>query len=126
MCMEHKNKYDTFLLSYTKFTECFLLCLFGVFHPTREFFTRSFRDVTFVGEELQILTYARHLWPLSSEGSFACHTYCGTGHPFKMVSGAVTTCFNDIGLGFEHPAFRLWGERTNPLRHCRIFFVVFI
>ena len=25
------------------------------------------------------------LWPLSSEGSLACHSYCYTGHPFTMV-----------------------------------------
>ena len=31
-------------------------------------------DVTISGEELQILTYARHLWQLSSEGSLACPT----------------------------------------------------
>ena len=37
------------------------------------------------GEEMQILTYARHLWSLSSEGSLACHTYCDTEHPFIMV-----------------------------------------
>ena len=24
-------------------------------------------------------------WPLTSEGSLACHTYCDTGHPFIMV-----------------------------------------
>ena len=45
----------------------------------------SYGDVTITGEGLQILTYARHLWPLSSEGSLACHTYCDTGHPFIMV-----------------------------------------
>ena len=37
------------------------------------------------GEGLQILTYAQHSWPLSSEGSLTCHTYCDTGHPFIMV-----------------------------------------
>ena len=45
----------------------------------------SYGDVTITDEGLQILTYARHLWPLSSEGSLACHTYCETGHPFIMV-----------------------------------------
>ena len=34
----------------------------------------SFGDVTITGEGQQILTYVRHLWPLSSEGSLACHT----------------------------------------------------
>ena len=32
---------------------------------------------------LQILTYARHLWPLSSEGSLACHSYYDTGHVYN-------------------------------------------
>ena len=30
------------------------------------------------------------------------------------------TCFDDLGLsrlGFEHPTFRLWCKRSNPLRH---------
>ena len=45
----------------------------------------SYKDVTIAGEGLQILTYARHSWPLSSEGSFACPAYCDTGHPFIMV-----------------------------------------
>ena len=34
---------------------------------------------------LQNLTYTRLSWPLSSEGSLVCHTYCDTGHPLRMV-----------------------------------------
>ena len=45
----------------------------------------SHGDVSIAGEGLQILTYARHSWPLSSERSLACHTYYDTGHPFIMV-----------------------------------------
>ena len=47
----------------------------------------SFGDVTIADERLQLLTYiyAWHLWPVSSEGSLAYHTYCDTGHPFIMV-----------------------------------------
>ena len=58
------------------------------------------------------------------KGYSTCHTYCDTGHPFKMVisedprtrdtrtccrafiNEAVNTCLNDLGfsrLGFEHP-----------------------
>ena len=60
----------------------FLLCLFVCL----EFFVpHTYGDVTITAEGLQISTYARHLWPLSSEGSLACHTYCDMGHPFKMV-----------------------------------------
>ena len=53
----------------------------------------SYGDVTITGEGQQILTYARHSRPLSSEGSLACHAYCDTGHPFIMVFcwGSVTT-----------------------------------
>ena len=84
-------------------TSCLFVC-FEVFGPWRIF--HSFGDVTIAGEGIQILTYARHLGPLSSEGSLACHTYCDTGLPFIMVisedlwhsqlfpnvgSGAVTT-----------------------------------
>ena len=32
--------------------------------------------VTITDKRLQILTYARHLWPSSSEVSLARHTYC--------------------------------------------------
>ena len=42
-------------------------------------------DVTVAVEGLQILTCALHSWPLSSEASLACHTFCDTGHPFIMV-----------------------------------------
>ena len=37
-------------------------------------------------------------------------------------SGAVTTCFQDLGLwrlGFKHPTFRFRNEQSNPLRHRR-------
>ena len=57
-----------------------------------------------------------------------------TGHPRGPVTlipiakrffgWAVTICFNDLGLsrlGFEHPTFRLRGERSNRLRHRRGF-----
>ena len=45
----------------------------------------SFGDVTITGEGLQILIYARHSWPLSSESSLTCNTYCDTGQPLIMV-----------------------------------------
>ena len=100
----------------------------------------SVGEVTFTGEGLQILTYARHWWPLSSEGCLACHTYCDTRHPFIMVISQdprhsnllasvwqwscwhVNTCFKDLSLSqlwFEHPTFHSRVERSNPLRHRR-------
>ena len=39
----------------------FICCLFWVFRPTQEFFTHG--DVTITGEGLQMLIFARHLWP---------------------------------------------------------------
>ena len=42
-------------------------------------------NITITSKELQIFAYARHSWPLNSEHSLACHTYCDTGHPFIMV-----------------------------------------
>ena len=55
----------------------------------------------------------------------------GSGGPVTLApicrafgSGAVITCFYDSGLswlGFEHPTFRLQGERFNRLRHRRGF-----
>ena len=66
-------------MAHVRLFVCLLVCLFGVFRPTREFFTH------FAVEGLQILTYALPLWPFSSEGSIACHNFCDTGHPFIMV-----------------------------------------
>ena len=97
-----------------------LSCLFVSSFSSTMMIFQAYEDVTIIGEKLQILTYTRHLWPLNSKVSLAWHTYCGTGYPFiivtfvnpwhshllpNVVSGAVTTCFNDLGLsrlGFEH------------------------
>ena len=59
-------------------------CMFGIF----SFHSRilhSFGDVTIIEEGQQILTYARHSWPLSSEISLACLTYCDTRQRLIMV-----------------------------------------
>ena len=94
------------------------VCLnFGFSSHSRIF--HSYGDVTITGEGLQILTYAWHLWPLSSEGSLEWHTYCNTGHPFIMVisedpwhlhlycrafgSGAVFTWFRSVAAGIRTP-----------------------
>ena len=54
------------------------------YRPTREFFY-SYEDVTIADEGQQTLTYPRHSWLLSIEGSLACHAYCDTDPPFIMV-----------------------------------------
>ena len=85
--------------------------LIGVFRPT--------------GEGLQIMTYTRHSWPLSSEGSLACHTYWDREHPCIMVIwhtpvfeflavellllGLTTYVWCDRGLT---PISRMRGERS--------------
>ena len=72
------------------FIFCFLfllaliVCLFEILRHTREFL-HSYGDVKIIREGLQILTYTRHSWSFSSEGSLACHTFCDTGHPFIMI-----------------------------------------
>ena len=89
---------------------------------------------TITCEGLQILTYTRHSWPLRSEDPLTCHTYFDTGLPFIIAisedpwhshrcqafgSGAVTTCFSDLGL--SRPGIELWcptyKANALPLRH---------
>ena len=41
-----------------------IICLFGSFFPLENF--HSYGDVSFADEGFQIMTYARHSWPLSS------------------------------------------------------------
>ena len=63
-----------------------LVCLFGSFSSHSQVF-HSYGDLIITVEGLQIFSYTRHSWQLSSEGSLACHTYCDTGHPFiKVIS----------------------------------------
>ena len=57
--------------------------LFWVYRPTRECFTQM--EMSPLPVKTAIFTYARHSWPLSSEGSLTCHTYCDTGLRFIMV-----------------------------------------
>ena len=66
------------------FFVCFV-CLYdwGLSSHSRLF--HWYWDITIASEWLQILTYSRHSWPLSSEGSLARHTFCDTGHPFIIV-----------------------------------------
>ena len=68
----------------------------------------SHGDVTIAGEGLQMLTYARPSWPLSSEGSLTCHTLWDTGLPFIMV----------ISRTRDHMHFfHTWATLTNKTRY---------
>ena len=77
------------------------------------------------------LTYTRHSWPLSNEGSLPCHTYCDKGYSLIIAiseasdtniychefssTGAVTTCVYDLGLySNTQPS----ACETSALTHC--------
>ena len=97
----------------------------------------SYGDVTITVEGLKVLTYARHSWPLSSEGSSACHTYCDTGHPFIMVISEdpwhshllpsvwqwrfryLFLQLRSVAAGIRTPSPPFARRRCNPLRHRR-------
>ena len=82
------------------------LSLLRIFH--------SFRDVSIAVERLQMLTYVQHLWPLSSGGSLACHTYCNTGHPRTRT----------ITPNAERLAIEL--SLLNDYRIKLVYFIIFI
>ena len=98
---------------------------------------QSYGDVTMTGEGLLILTYARHLWPLNSEGSLACHTYCMwhrasfyNGHLQRPVR--LTPIAELLAVELSLPVFTIkvccsWDWNTQPstckanaLTHCDI------
>ena len=81
--IRYAGRYRWIFLIFCRYVRFFCLFFWSFSSHSRIF--HSFRDVTIAIEELQILTYARQLWPLSSEGSLACHTYCDTGNLFIMV-----------------------------------------
>ena len=89
------------------------VCLFGVFHPTWEFFTHM------EASPLLVNAYARHSWGIRLKWSFSrtrdTHTYCPA-----FESGTVTTFFKDLGLSrmeFEHPTFR-------PRGYCSFLLII--
>ena len=111
------------------------LCLF--FSPTREFFTHLETYITIASERLQILTYARHLWPFFSVPHILWHgRFVFNGH----LPGPVTLTPNTERLAVElsppvynnlqqpevcrgwdsnTKTFCLRGKHSNPLRHRR-------
>ena len=98
---------------------CFFVCLVFMSH-SRIF--HSYGDVTITSER-QILTYARHVWPLSKEISLVCHTYCDTGLWFMVVISEdpwhsnllpVTSCFCRGCYSNTQPS--IWG--SNAITDC--------
>ena len=106
----------------------FYVCL--VFSSHSRIF-HLYGDVTITGEGLQILTYARHSWPLSSEGSLGATPTVTRG--IRLIKVTLTLYAERLAvelslsvynlgpsrMGFEYPTFRLRGERSSPLRHRR-------
>ena len=84
---------------------------------------------------LPILTYTQHSWPLSSEDSLMCHTYCDTGQPITsdthtccraFDSGALTSCFIDLQVRLSRSRSRTPYLPTTPprrLKNCADVFV---
>ena len=101
------------------------VCLLRVFVSLKRILY-SYGDVTIAGEGLQIFTYARHSWPLSSEGSLVCHTFCDIGHPLLWSSprNCDTQCschflflrLRSVAAGIRTPNLRLRGVRSRQLR----------
>ena len=109
-----------------------ILCLFVWFFPTREFFTYMQTSPLPV-KGCKLLTYARHSWPLSSEGALTCHTHCDTGLPFIMVfsedplhshlllnvwqwnSHYLFLRLRSVATGDRTPMSRMRGERSTSM-----------
>ena len=109
-CSIHSN------LEYLMYV-CFVCLWFPVPH---ENFSLIWRCHYYWQSWFQILTFTRHSWPLSSDVSLVCHTYCDSGHLSKKTRGtrtccrvlgswAVTTCYNNLDLS------RLEIEPQSPL-----------
>ena len=58
--------------------------VWGLISNSRMFYSHV--DISITGERIQLLTYTLNSWPLSSEGSLTCYTYCDTGHTFILSS----------------------------------------
>ena len=103
---------------------CLFVCLFVWSLTSHSRIFHSYGGVTITGG-LQILTCARHSWPLSSECSLACHTYCETRHPSPRTRDIYTCCraFDRklslpvlttwVCVGFDHPTFHMRGESSD-------------
>ena len=108
----------------------FLFCLLGVFVPLKNFSLlwgrNHFRCRAANFDLIALMAIEKCARPTvtrdirlkwSSPRTRDTHTYC-----WAFNSGAVTTCFSDLALsrlGYEHPTFRLRGERCNPLHYRR-------
>lgn len=74
------SKTYSILLKIWKATFVLFVCLFRVFLFHSRILHYFFSVLQL--KDCKVLTYSRHPWPLGSEGSFECHTFCDTGHSF--------------------------------------------
>ena len=106
-----------YIISYKS---CLQSCLFVWGFTSHSRIFHSYWDVTIIVEGLQILTYTRHSWPLSSKGSLISVPHLlwhgasvDNGHlrghvtltpvAERLYSGAVTICYYDRSVA---PAIR--------------------
>ena len=94
--------FKSFMLKNVVFLDCLFVCLFGVYSQTREFFTHMETSLLRV-KGCKFLTYARHSWQLSSEGSLACQNLLQHGPTVYNghLRGTVTHIFVAERLGVE-------------------------
>ena len=112
---------------------CLFVWLSGAIRPRWEFHSHGSRRHHYRWKAANFNLQSA-LMPLSNNGSLWCHIYCDMDHPFMVVSedpsnshfcwafgsGAVTTCFKDLGVSqpeFEHLIFHMRGERSNRQHH---------
>ena len=105
----------------------------GVFRPTRKYFNQMETPLL----PAKGCKFWPKLWPLimSSESSLTCHSYCDTEHQFLMVisedrwhvhllsrvyqCGCHYLFSRHVCRSLDSTKFRMRGERSNRLRHCR-------
>ena len=117
----------SYLMHVCLFLSLFLFVL-GLSSHSRIF--HSYVDVTITGEGLRILTYARHSWPLSSEGSFSVPhlLWHGSSVYNYHLRGPVplTPIAERLAVELSLPLFTIsvcrgWDSNTQPpnaLTHC--------
>ena len=104
------------------------VCLFGVFRPTRGFFTHMETSPSLVkGCEFWPVLGIHGHWAVHV-GSLTCHTYCDTRHPFIIVISEDlwhTCCWAFSSGAVTTKVCRGWDSNTQPsscevnaLAHC--------
>ena len=99
------------------------ICLFVLDFTSHSKIFHSYGGITIAVEGLQILTYAQHLWPFSSEVSLTCYTHCDTGLPFIMVISEDPWHSHLLPSAWQwsyHYLFFVIGDRTPNLPHARL------